>query len=75
MQLVKCKEYRAVSTLYIRISYEKSIHSTQGNQVIVHEAKARMLHLLHEALTEILVVQPIMSLLPFAQVHVAFRRY
>ena len=75
VQLVKHKEYRAVSMLYIRISHEESIHSTRGNRVIVHEAKARMLHLLHEALTEILVVQLIISLLPFAQVHAASRRY
>ena len=54
VQLVKRKEYRAVSMLYIRIFHEESIYSIQGNQVIVHEAKARMLHLLHEALTEIL---------------------
>ena len=27
-QLVKCKKYRAVSILYIRISYEESIDST-----------------------------------------------
>ena len=75
VQLVKHKEYKAVSTLYIRISYEESIHSTQGNQVIVHKAKARMLYLLHKALTEIPVAQLIMSSLPFAQVHAVFRRY
>jgi len=47
----------------------------EEKQVIVHEAKARMLHLLHETLTEILVAQPIMSLLSFAQVYTASRRH
>jgi len=73
--VVKHKEYRVVSTLYIIISHEESVHSTWGKQVIVHEAKLKMLHLLHETLTEILVAQPIMLSLPFAQVHTASRRY
>ena len=42
---------------------------------MVYEARTRMLHLLHEALTEILVAQLIISSLPFAQVHAASRRY
>ena len=54
--MVKHKEYRAVSMLYIIVSHEESIHSTWGKQVIVYEAKVRMLDLLYEALTEILAV-------------------
>jgi len=43
-------------------------------QVIVHEDRVRTLHLLHEVLTELPVAQPIMSSLPFAHIHAAFRR-
>ena len=40
--MVKCKEYRAVSILYIRVSHKKSVYNTWSKQVIVHKAKARM---------------------------------
>jgi len=54
---------------------ENKIKSTINDlDIIVHEAKARILHLLHKALTEILAVQPIMSSLLFAQVHATSRR-
>jgi len=60
LELVKHKDYRVISILYILISHEKSVHYIWVKRVIVHEAKARILHLLHEALTEILVAQLIM---------------
>jgi len=47
----------------------------EEKQVIVYKAKARMLYLLHEALTKMLAVQPIMLSLPFAQVHAASRKH
>ena len=75
VQLVKHKDYRIVSMLYILVSYKKSVYCTWGKQIIVHKVKVRILHLLHEALTETLVVQLIMSSLLFAQVHAISRRY
>ena len=62
LELVKHKDYRVVSILYILISHEKSVHYIWVKWVIVHEAKARILHLLHEVLTEILAAQLIMLL-------------
>ena len=45
----------------------------EAEQVIVYKDKAKMLHLLHEALTELHAVQLIMSSLPFAHIHVVFQ--
>ena len=73
VQLVKRKDYRVVFMLYIQLVYEASVWSTQGEQVIEHEDEARTVYLLHEVLTEPHVVQPIMSSLPFAHIHVASR--
>ena len=42
---------------------------------MIHKEKMRTLHLLHEALTETFVAQPIILSLLFAQVHVASRRH
>jgi len=43
-------------------------------QVIEHKDEAKTVHLLHEVLTELHVVQLIMSSLPFAHIHAASRR-
>jgi len=67
VQLVKRKEYRIVSMLIVSGIYEVK-------QVIVYEDRTRMLHLLHEALTELPAVQLIMLSLPFAHIHATFRR-
>jgi len=48
VQLVKCKDYRVVSMLYIQLVHEASVWSTWGERVIEHEDKARTVHLLHE---------------------------
>ena len=74
VQLVKHKEYRVVSMLYIHIVYETSVWSTWGKWVIEHEDKARTVYLLHEVLTELHMVQPIMPSLSFAHIHAASRR-
>jgi len=49
------------------------IHDT--NKLYEHEDKTRIWHLLHEALTETTLVQPIVSSLPSTLVHAAFMRY
>jgi len=74
VQLVKRKEYRVVSMLYIHIVHEASVWSTWGKRVIEHEDEARTVHLLHEVLTELHVAQPIMSSLPFTHIHTVSRR-
>jgi len=61
--------------LYICKVYKKTVYSLWGRQVIVHEEKARLRCLPYEALTETTMVKPIVTLLPFALVHVAFLRY
>jgi len=42
-----------MSMLYIQSNNEENIHHTQGNQVIKHKNKVRILHLLYEVLTKI----------------------
>ena len=61
--------------LYICTIHEESGCSPQGKQVIVHEKKVRLKHLLHEVLTETTLVQLIMSLLLLTLLHVASLRY
>ena len=74
VQLVKCKEYRVVFTLYIQLVYEASICSTWGERVIEHEDEVRTVYLLYEMLTELHAAQPIMSSLSFAYIHAVSRR-
>ena len=47
----------------------------EEKQVIIHEVEAKMLHLLHEVLTETIAAQLIMLSLPLTQVHAALRRH
>ena len=56
VQLVKHKDYRVVSMLYIQLVHEASVWSIWGEWVIEHEDKARTVHLLHEVLTKLHVV-------------------
>ena len=74
VQLVKRKEYRVVSMLYIHIVHEASVWSIWEKWVIEHEDEARTVYLLYEVLTELYVAQPIMLSLPFAHIYAASRR-
>jgi len=61
--------------LYIQSWHEEKVYHTQGNQVITHEDRARTQHLLYEALTEITLVQPIISSSLCTLVHTEDMRY
>jgi len=55
--------------LYIQSNNEEKIHYTQDNCIIKHKDRVRTQHLLHKALTEITLVQPIISSLSCTLVH------
>jgi len=61
--------------LYIQSNNEEKVHCTQDNRVIKYEDKAKTQHLLHEVLTEITLVQLIISSLLYTLVHAECMRY
>ena len=50
--------------LYIQSNNEEKVYHIQGNHIIKHKDRVRIQHLLYEALTEITLVQPIISSSP-----------
>ena len=74
-QLVKHKEYKGISTLYIYSNYEETVQCTWENWVIQHEDEARIKCLLHKVLTETIAVQLIVSSLPLTPVLIVSRRH
>ena len=54
-----------MSMLYIQSNNEEKVYHIQGNHIIKHKDRVRIQHLLYEALTEITLVQPIISSSPY----------
>jgi len=61
--------------LYIYKIHEETVYSLWERQVIVHKEKARLRYLSYKTLTEATIAQPIVMLLPFALVYIAFSKY
>jgi len=74
--VVKYKEYRSISILYIYVTnMRESFIIHELNESWNNEDQAKIEYLLHEMLTEITLVQLIISSLLFTLVHAVLRRH